>query len=208
MSGRLGLLFKTDKHIEGSAPRSSAPVSEQGDGELVAAAKRHDERAWAEIYGRHVEQIYAYIYFRIGDRPAAEDLAADVFVRAIQGIQKYEYRGTPLLAWLYRIAHNLTADYRKTAARRASRETSEPPEETEHGIDAIGLLNERTDMMQAIRALTDDQQQVLILRFYSGMSSAQVAQVMNKPETAVKALQARGLRALKRLLSEPKQRAA
>lgn len=184
------------------------PTDDQGEEELVAAAKEHDEQAWAEVYSRHVEQIYAYIYFRVGDRSTAEDLAADVFVRAIAGIQKYQYRGTPLLAWLYRIAHNVTADYRKSAAKRATQETAELPEEIEHNVDALGMLDERNDMMQAIRSLTDDQQQVIILRFYGGLSNAQVAQVVNKPETAVKALQARGLRSLKRMLSGPERRTA
>ncbi len=202
------MLFDRDIHSEGSASPASVPTDDQGEEELVAAAKVHDEQAWSEIYSRHVEKIYSYIYFRVGDRSTAEDLAADVFVRAIAGISKYEYRGMPLLAWLYRIAHNVTADYRKSAAKRATQETAELPEEIEHSVDAIGMLDERNDMMQAIRSLTDDQQQVIILRFYGGMSNAQVAQVVNKPETAVKALQARGLRSLKRLLSEPERRTA
>ena len=96
--------------------------------------------------------MYAYIFYRIGDRPTAEDLTADVFVRAIAGIQRYEWRGTPLLAWLYRIAHNVTADYRKAAAKRSARETAEAPEEIEERVDQLQALDERSDMMQAIRS--------------------------------------------------------
>ena len=202
------MLWNRDKHREGSAPSASVLTDDQGEDELVAAAKEHDEQAWSEIYSRHVEKIYSYIYFRVGDRSTAEDLAADVFVRAISGIHKYEYRGTPLLAWLYRIAHNVTADYRKSAAKRATQETTELAAEIEYSVDSISMLDERSDMMQALRSLTDDQQQVIVLRFYGGLSNAQVAQVVNKPETAVKALQARGLRALKRILSEPERRTA
>jgi RNA polymerase sigma-70 factor (ECF subfamily) len=202
------LLFERDKQHEEN-PASGQPVEgDPEEGDLVAAAKVLQDGAWEEIYRRHAEQVYAYIFYRIGDRTAAEDLAADVFVRAIGGIKNYEWRGTPLLAWLYRIAHNVTADYRKAAGKRASRETTEMPPDIEERIDAMALLDEQTDMMNAIRSLTDDQQQVLIFRFYGGMSTAQVATVIGKPETAVKALQARGLRSLRRILAAGGERVA
>jgi RNA polymerase sigma-70 factor (ECF subfamily) len=113
----------------------------------------------------------------------AEDLAADVFVRAIGGIKGYAWRGTPLLAWLYRIAHN-------------------EPEEMEEPRDELRAFDDRSEMLQAIRALTEDQQQVIILRFYHGMRNAEVAKIVGKPEGAVKALQTRGLRSLRRILTE------
>ena len=102
----------------------------------------------------------------------------------------------------------MTADHRKAAAKRSTRETAEAPEEIEERVDQLQALDERSDMMQSIRSLTDDQQQVLILRFYGGMSNAQVAKVVGKPETAVKALQARGLRSLRRILGEGERRIA
>jgi RNA polymerase sigma-70 factor, ECF subfamily len=203
------LIFRRDKHLEGTAVEGGLTTSGGSSEEvLVARAQNLDTEAWTEIYDRHAEQVYAYIFYRIGDRASAEDLAADVFVRAIAGIRRYEWRGTPLLAWLYRIAHNVTADYRKSAARRAARETFELPEEVEERVDMLRALDERSDMMRALGLLTDDQQQVLILRFYGGMSNAQVAQVVGKPETAVKALQARGLRTLRRILSDGERRIA
>jgi RNA polymerase sigma-70 factor (ECF subfamily) len=189
-------------------PAPAAQAAEPAEQSLVAAAKELRDDAWAEIYHRHAEQVYAYIFYRIGDRHTAEDLTADVFVRAIAGIPKYEWRGTPLLAWLYRIAHNVTADHRKAAAKRSTRESADVPEEIEERVNALQALDERNDMMHAIRALTDDQQQVLILRFYGGLSNAQVADVVGKPETAVKALQARGLRSLRRILMEGGQQSA
>ena len=138
--------------------------------------------------------MYAYIYYRVGDQHTAEDLAADVFVRALAGIARYAWRGTPLLAWLYRIAHNVTADYRKSAARRAAHHTAADPLDVEDTRDHLLELDEQSDMMRAIRSLTEDQQQVIILRFYGGLSNAEVGQVIDKPEGAVKALQSRGLR--------------
>jgi RNA polymerase sigma-70 factor (ECF subfamily) len=168
---------------------------------LIAAAKGLSEAAWAEIYRRHAQQVYGYIYYRLGDQHAAEDLAADVFVKALAGIKGYSWRGTPLLAWLYRIAHNVTADYRKAAARRMGMQATGEPELVEDRQDRLEELDERTDMMKAIRALTEEQQQVVILRFYQGLSNAEVSRVMGKPEGAVKALQARGLRSLRRIIS-------
>jgi RNA polymerase sigma-70 factor (ECF subfamily) len=169
--------------------------------ELVEAARRLEEPAWAEIYRRHSGQVYSYIYFRLGDQHTAEDLTADVFVKALAGIRGYTWRGTPLLAWLYRIAHNVTADHRKSAWRREQRQVNGDDFEVEDRLDHIGQSDARRDMLSAIRALTEEQQQVVILRFYLGMSNAEVANVLGKQEGAVKALQTRGLRALRRVLS-------
>jgi len=187
---------------DGALAAQSSTEEEQ----LIEAARSLREDAWAEIYRRHAEQVYAYIYFRLGDQHTAEDLSADVFVKAIAGIKSYTYRGTPLLAWLYRIAHNVTADYRKSAARRMQHQATDAAEEIEERVDALRLLDERSDMLSAIRALTEDQQQVIVLRFYQGLSNAEVARVMGKPEGAVKALQSRGLRSLRRILGHDEQR--
>ena len=208
-TGRLALLINRDKPRERSSPGAASAIGQNGaEAALVEAAQRLEANAWSEIYTRHSEQVYAYILYRVGDRTTAEDLAADVFVRALAGIERYQWRGTPLLAWLYRIAHNVTADYRKGAARRSAREFPELPEDIQERVDHLEALDEKNDMMNAIRSLTDDQQQVLILRFYGGMSTAQVSQVVAKPETAVKALQARALRSLRRILTDHGRRIA
>jgi RNA polymerase sigma-70 factor, ECF subfamily len=177
-----------------------APGEEEAEERLIGRARELDEAAWATIYQRHAPQVYAYIYFRIGDQHVAEDLTSDVFVRAVNGIKRYSYRGTPLLAWLYRIAHNVTADHRKSAAKHAARTAPGVLPEVEETRDDLRARDEREDMLAAIRRLTPDQQQVVILRFYRGMSSAEVAAVIGKPEGAVKALQTRAVRALRRII--------
>jgi RNA polymerase sigma-70 factor (ECF subfamily) len=174
---------------------------------LIESARALGEEAWAEIYRRHAQQVYGYIYFRLGDQHTAEDLAADVFVKAIAGIKSYAYRGTPLLAWLYRIAHNVTVDHRKAAARHMQHHSDAPADDIEEREDALALLDDRSDMLSAIRALTEEQQQVILLRFYQGLTNAEVAAVMGKPEGAVKALQSRGLRSLRRLMGAGVQEA-
>lgn len=201
------MILRTDRQDEWQAAAADGPastaLSEASDELLVEELRALSEPAWAEVYARHAQQVYAYIYYRLGDQHTAEDLAADVFVKALAGINGYTYRGTPLLAWLYRIAHNATVDYRKAAARRAQHSVAEMPEQIEERHNAIQALDDESDMMSAIRALTEDQQQVVILRFYTGMSNAEVSRVMGKPEGAVKALQSRALRSLRRVLTDP-----
>ncbi len=183
--------------------------TDDAEAALIERARELDDAAWAAIYERHAEQVYAYIYYRLGDQHIAEDLAADVFVKAVAGIKGYRYRGTPLLAWLYRIAHNVTVDHRKSAQTRMQRTSTDALERVEEPRDELGQRDQRQDMLAAIRRLTPDQQQVVILRFYTGMSNAEVAQVIGKPEGAVKALQTRALRSLRRGLEarDPERRA-
>ena len=180
--------------------QSASALAEEA---LVAAARSLDEAAWEEIYRRHAVQVFAYLQFRLRDQHVAEDLTADVFVRALAGIEGYVWRGTPLLAWLYRIAHNVAADYRKKAARDTDNRAADVPIDIADRQNLVHAVDEQTDMFNAVRTLTEDQQQVIILRFYHEMSNAQVARVVGKSEGAVKALQSRALRSLRRVLSEP-----
>jgi RNA polymerase sigma-70 factor, ECF subfamily len=198
------LFFSTDKQVE-PGPKAgpdadSAPYIEEAA--RIRALQALDERAWSETYQRHAKAIYSYIYFRIGHQEIAEDLTSDVFVRAMSGIRSYAWRGTPLLAWLYRIAHNVTIDHRKASRRAADHAApGEPPPDLPDERDDFAAFDGRADMLSAIRCLTEDQQQVLILRFFEGLSTADAARICGKPEGAIKALQARGLRSLKRQLS-------
>lgn len=204
---RFFLASKADKQLE-HVRRPAASLVDAPEDRLVAEAQALHDAAWAELYRRHAQQVYAYILFRIGDHHAAEDLAADVFVKAIAGIRGYEYRGTPLLAWLYRIAHNVTADYRVAVARRSRFQAGGDAADVEERRDRLAALDERADMLEAIRALTDEQQQVVLLRFYHGLTNAEVADVMCKEEGAVKAQQTRALRSLRRILTEGRERQA
>lgn len=199
-------MLARDKPFENAVPHADlgemvlAPDALLTEAELVESAKRLDVSAWSTIYRRHYRQVYGYIYFRTGDRELAADLTAEVFVRALSGIRAYQYRGTPLLAWLYRVAHNVAADYRKQAARRGARELPALDDEREDPSDAIERTVNRTDMMAAIRQLTGEQQLVVLLRFYHEMSIADIASALGKPEGAVKALQNRALKSLRRFL--------
>lgn len=164
---------------------------------LIKQAQAKSPEAWSLIYERYFTRIYSYVYYRLRNRELAEDLASQVFVEALSGIGRYRYTGRPLLAWLYRIAHNITVDHIRRINRDPARQAL--PEEI-HGGDSTEALAEKTDIFQALERLRPEQQQVVILRFMEGLTSNEVASVMRKSEAAVKALQVRALQALRREL--------
>ncbi len=176
------------------------PVSEE---ELVEKAQAFADDAWGHLYDEFYPRIFAFCYARTGNWTASEDLASDVFLQALRGIERYRYRGVPLSTWLYRIARNLSADFLK---RRARRWTEPLGAESQHQqlqapdrADAFALSQ---DIQGAIRQLTDDQQQVIILRFFQGLSHEEVATVMERRPGAVRVLQNRALGALRRVMSK------
>lgn len=153
---------------------------------LLQRAIRYDSAAFARLYDH-------YVYYRVGTRAQAEDLSAQVFLKAWEGIGNYRWTDRPFAAWLYRIAHNLEVDH-----FRAQRIVV-PLDE----IAEMGLTREL--VQQAITRLTDDQQQVVILRFLQGYSTAEVARLIDKDQGAVRALQHRALGALRQVLRKEKQ---
>lgn len=170
---------------------------------LLAAAQQRDPRALAIIYDTYAPKIYAYIYRHVGDSHHAEDLTSGVFLKMLEALDKDKFAHDALQAWLYRIAHNLIIDEARRQQRRPVSELHEgialPPEA--HPDHLVGQRLERERLRQAIDQLTDDQKQVILLRFGEGMTAPQAAHLMGKTEEAVRALQRRGLSNLRRLLS-------
>jgi RNA polymerase sigma-70 factor (ECF subfamily) len=169
---------------------------------LVEEAQAFSQEAWAHIYDQHYMQIFNYCYLRTGNRAVSEDLVADVFLEALRGIRRYRYRGTPFVAWLYRIAHNLTADHLQRNARRPTVPlASEEQNPQLQAPDDTARSAVWHDVHAAIQQLTDDQQQVILLRFFQGLSHEETAAVMGRRSGAVRALQNRALVALRRLMA-------
>ena len=167
--------------------------------ELVERAKS-DPDAFGEIYERHVQRIYNYIYYRTGNHHDAEDLTARVFHRALRHIPTYTDRGVPFTAWLYRIAHNLVANWHRDQSRRKvipldelilSRVRTEAPE------SAAEDSEERARLLGAIRRLPEERQQLLILKFVQRLSNAEIGKLMGRSEGAIKSLYHRTLLALR-----------
>jgi RNA polymerase sigma-70 factor (ECF subfamily) len=174
--------------------------------QLIHAAQQYDDRALARIYHLYAERIFRYIYFRLGEHSRAEELTGEVFVRLLENVAAFrlgaEGHALALTGWLYRIAHNLIVDeYRRHHARAKM----EPLPESWHDDIEVELPEDfqltRADLQIALRNLTDEQQTVIIMRFAEEMTNAEIARVLGKTETAVKALQRRGLAAMARYLA-------
>lgn len=171
------------------------------DSELVLRAKTGDQGALAQIYERYAPALYRYIYVRVGEHQLAEDIRADVFVRVLESLHRYEDRGWPLSAWLYRIARDRTTD----SLRRARRRRHVSLDHVEAAGDGPDQTTEvRLDLeevYQLMLDLTDDQRQVIVLRFLADLPIHEVARRLGRSEGSVKALQHRGLQSLARRIA-------
>lgn len=173
------------------------------DLELVALARTGEKEAFGVLYERYLDKIYNYIYYRVSSHHDAEDLTARVFTRAMGHIETYTDRGVPFQAWLYRIAHNLVANWHRDRGRRkvipldeyisASLRTDAPEKKAEEEEELAAL---RT----AIRRLPEDRQQLLVLKFVERLSNAEIGVIMDRTEGAVKSLYHRTLLSLRETL--------
>jgi RNA polymerase sigma-70 factor (ECF subfamily) len=176
---------------------------------LVRLAQQYDPTAFGQLYERYVAKIYSYIAFRVGAGPEAEDLTAEVFLKAMQSLDSYRWQGVPFSAWLLRIAHNWLVDY----LRRKKRRGEVPLEDYHRPPDReLALLLEQVVVRQEIQAalvqLTEAQQQVVALRFAARCSIKEAAKIMGKTEGAVKSLQHNALFSLREILADYRKRSA
>lgn len=184
------------------------PVNTEPDEVLVVRA-RDDRDVFGVLYERHVRRIYNYVYYRTGSVAEAEDLTARTFFQAMNNLHRYQVQGVPFSAWLFRIAHNLVANWhRDTGRHRASsiEEIADLPSEREGPDDRAEATEERFELRQAVRRLRPDRQQLLILKFVEGLSNEEIATVMGRSEGAVKALLHRTVKTLREDLLSTKNR--
>ena len=177
----------------------------EGEGQLIQRARQGDLAAVSELYNLHVDRIYQYVRYRTGDDQTAEDITAEVFLRAIESLGSYNDQGAPFIAWLYRIAHARVIDFWRSSKHRQTAPLDDPLLQdglvvSDEDID-VDFLQHRS-LWSALRQLTDDQQNVIILKFMQGLDNAEIAQVLGKTEGAIKALQRRALETLARLLNQ------
>ncbi|MGQ9851159.1 MAG: RNA polymerase sigma factor [Aggregatilineaceae bacterium] len=169
------------------------------DLQLVAWAKE-DRAAFGELYARYVNRIYNYVYYRTGNHQDAEDLTSRAFFKALAHIDKYTDRGVPFSAWLYRIAHNQVANWHRDRSRRRVVPLddftfdSEPQEAPEAMTESS---EEEARLLELIRALPPERQQLLVLKFVERLSNAEIGAIMNRTEGAIKSLYHRTLLALR-----------
>jgi RNA polymerase sigma-70 factor (ECF subfamily) len=169
---------------------------------LVAQAKT-DAAAFGTLYERYVKKIYSYLYYRTGNAHDAEDLTARVFQRAMANLDGYTSRGLPFSAWLYRIAHNLVANWHRDQGRRQLLPLHEAARQDWQALrteapEAVAETREtQAHLLDAIHRLPAERQQLIALKFVERLSNAEIGQIMHRSEGAVKSLYHRTLLALR-----------
>ena len=171
--------------------------------EPIAALIALEPRAWQDLFEGYFRKMYSFAYVRTGDAQLSEDIASEVFAAAARGISRYRDTGAPIGAWLYRIARNITADNVDRRAKRPSVSIDDVQLETE-GM-ALGVENAE-DLAKGVAQLTQEQQEVIALRFYNDCSLQETAAALGKSVGAVKLLQHRALAALRRQLDPEAER--
>lgn len=163
----------------------------------------NNEAKLTSLYEEYYDRIARYAYVRIGDKSDAEDLAGEVFLRALESLKSYKERGVPMQAWLFRIAHNLVIDYFKKTAKRkmVALETVQ----IESGTDPAVIAEKNIEIERvttAMEQLTQEQREVLSLRFFGGLTSKEAGDILKKSDGAVREMQSAAIRRLRQLLNQ------
>jgi RNA polymerase sigma-70 factor (ECF subfamily) len=169
----------------------------QADERLLVEAAQRDPARFADLYENNFERVYAYVVRRVGDRAETEDLVSEVFHHALAHLKRYEWRGIPFAAWLYRIAANLISDRWQ---RKDREDVADEPEQIESAA-ATGVefeeVERRATLFRLVETLPAEQRRVVLLRFVEEKSFKEVAREIRKTEGAVKQLQFRALTSLR-----------
>ena len=163
-------------------------------------AKDGDTEVWNEWFGAFYPNLLRYAFIRLRRRGEAEDIVSQVFLEALRGIDRYQYTGRPILAWFYRIAHNLVYDRLRAEERRADL-GGETPASSDVNLGPESLI-QNMDRLNALDDLTDEQRDVIIFRFFLGMPADEVGVIVGRSRAAVFSLQARALARLRQRLGE------
>jgi RNA polymerase sigma-70 factor (ECF subfamily) len=167
-------------------------MSTDDDQALVELAKANPDR-FAGLYDRYVDRVYAYVSRRIPDRAATEDITSEVFEKALAKLDQFEWRGTPFIAWLYRIAANAIADRWRKEGGRLTETLSDVPDAGE-----LDDIERRVMLFQLVDRLPNAQQQVIRMRFTEERSIRDIAAALGRSEGAIKQLQLRALEQLRK----------
>ena len=171
--------------------------------ERSAGERSSKEAALAALYNEYYDKIARYIFVRTGNRAEADDLAGDVFLKALQSLDSYKERGIPMQAWLFKIAHNLVVDYIRRAAKRKTVPIDTVEVVAESDPQAIAETNiQLAKLASALKQLTPAQRQVIELRFFGGLTSEEAGQILNKSSGAVREMQSAAIGHLRKLLYE------
>lgn len=182
-----------------SGSRASRDVKAASDDDrpLIDRVRRGDQDAARTLYERYFDRIYNYVYARLGGVDAAEDLAIGVMTRCLTRLDVFRDQGVAFSSWVYRVAHDATNDQyqRQGHVAMANRDPAVSPQPADQSELALESLSSE-DLRAALRELSDEQQQVLILRFFQDLTAGQVGEIMGKTVGAIQALQHQALGSL------------
>jgi RNA polymerase sigma-70 factor (ECF subfamily) len=160
--------------------------------ELLIQRARREPEAFGLLYERYVSAVYNYVFYRMSNRAEAEDMTARVFYQALTHLDRYVHRGAPFSAWLFRIAHNLVANWHRDRQTRQTFSLDgavlERASEERALDDQASSREEVRELRAAFARLAPDRQQLLVLKYVQGMSNAEIGEIMGRSEGAIKAL--------------------
>src|SRR5215471_2189246 len=184
----------------------SRGVSSQDLKLLVEQAQQGDRDALEELYLLHFDRIYSYLHMSVGNRHDAEDLTTQTFLKMLESIKRFRWQSAPFSAWLFRIAHNLAMDHFRASRRwQPEEEVPEPPGQAEPSAELAAFQSiGRQSMLELIEGLSQEQKQVLTLKFVFNLPNGDVATILGKTEGAIKSLQHRALVSLQKQLAAEK----
>jgi RNA polymerase sigma-70 factor, ECF subfamily len=191
--------------MAGGEAALKAPGKEAAERLLIEAAQRDPSR-FGTLYEDNFERVYAFIARRVPDRDAVQDLTADVFHQALKNLPRFEWRGVPFAAWLFRIAANAIVDRSKRTAKERALPHGHDPHDPHDAMDPpeVGLdeIDARARLFRLVDRLPADQRRVIIMRFAEEKTIREIAATLGRSEGAVKQLQFRGLQSLKAKLDK------
>ena len=176
-----------------------------GEKQLIEQAIRGEASAFGLLYDRYQPQIYRFIYLKVSHREEAEDLTHQVFLKSWQNIGGYKFQGFPFSSWLYRIARNQVIDYYRVKKNNLNLEEISESKIDDSSIGIIAILDDNSDVKkikEAIKQLSPGHQDVIILRFIEELSLKETASALKKTEIAVKLLQHRAIKNIKKILND------
>ena len=172
-------------------------LKKESDERLLIEAAQKDPARFADLYELNFERVYAYVVRRVGNRTETEDLTSEVFHQALANLKRFEWRGIPFSAWLFRIAANLISDRWQRSGREQIADDPQQIESAQASPAEIEGVERRATLFRLVESLPSEQRRVVVLRFVEQKSIKEVAREIRKTEGAVKQLQFRALSSLR-----------
>lgn len=175
---------------------------------IVIQARGGDEEAFGVLYGNYIDKVYKHLYYRMGNPTEAEDLAAQVFLKAGNAMERYRLTGRPFGTWLFAIGHNLLVDHYRARARKEivsiDNVTIQAGEESDPEV-AVEKALAKAELRQAIKRLKPDQQLAVVMRYIDGLDYSDIAEALHKSEGAIRVIVCRSLLRLREIMGDKEQ---